>query len=107
MPAGEIGGYVGLSFGILLTVSILGCTVWISCGGMEDLYRRRTNRSGPAPRSWERFIGLDGAVELGHVNGTMTATSRDAAHNSTHATADNTATGAASGNANGAASEPH
>lgn len=106
MSAGDIGAYVGLSLGLFLAVSVLGCTMWVSCGGMEDLHRRRTNRRGPAPRGWGHFIGLDGAVELGHANGTITATARDAAHNSTHATADDTATGAASGNANGAASEP-
>ena len=107
MSAGDIGGYVGLSLGVLLAVSILGCVAWISCGGMERFYERRTNRRGPAPRGWEHFLGFDGAVELGQTNGTIPATAGDAGHNSTHDTADNTATGAASGNANGAASEPH
>ena len=111
MPAQDIGSYVGLSIGLFLSASLLEVGVWVSRGGLEDFHRRRANRRAPAGRGWQHFTGLDGAVELGHANGTAngmtTATARDAARDSTHAAADDTATGAASGNANSVASEPH
>lgn len=107
----DIGGYVALSIGLFLVVSIVGGSVWVTGGGLDALYRRLENRRAPAAHNWVHFPGFDGAFEHGHANGTandtITATTGDVAQDTTHASADDTGTSAATGDANGAASEPH
>ena len=61
------------------------------------------NRGRRARRRWEEPTSLDGAVELGHMNGAAngapTALGTSTAHGTTHATTNDTATGEASGTA--------
>ena len=104
----DIGGYVALSIGLFLVVSIVGGSVWATSGGFENLYQRRANRRAAAARNVVHFPGFDGVFEHpnGTANGTTAATASDAAQSTTHASADDTTTGTADGNAYGAASEP-
>ena len=132
-----IGGAVLVGF--VIGLSIITCWIKIKRRLEDDQWQPPwrqwqppwrqwlSNRGRRARRRWEGLTSLDGAVELGHMNGAVTGTSTalamNTAHGTTHATVDDTATGEASGTAaftldaltfttfevtlNGAASGPH
>lgn len=131
MPVTDKSLTVGLSVALVFAAALVGVTYWVASKPREDVDQSwqqwLSNRRIPAGHGWWQLTGLDGAVELGHMNGTAngttTATARNTAQVTTPATADDTVTCAASGTAaatsdatadattditaNGAASGPH
>lgn len=108
MPITDTSSHIGLSVALIFGIGIFGLGCWVASKPREDIDRWqlwRSNRRTPAGRGWEQLTGLDGAIELGHVNGTAnrttTATARNTAHGTTHATPDDTTVGAASSTAAG------
>ncbi len=108
MPVHDRSPHVGFSVGLVFAVAFFGVGLWLGRQGNQELDRWQrclSNRRAPTGHGWEQITGLDGAVEVGHVNGTAngttTATARNTAHATTHATADDTSMGAASGTAAG------